>query len=94
MTNFTIVDYWRYSKTFPIKNKVSEKKNEYKTKEAKTHQYHDKIFKEILDNKEELPEFIKRYLNYEGNEKVLEEEIEKYNRNFITKTNTIQTKSY
>ena len=79
MTSFTIVDYWRYSKTFPIKNEVLEKKNEYKKKEAKTHQYHDKIFKEILDNKEELPEFIKRYLNYEGNEKVLEEEIEKYN---------------
>ena len=36
MTSFTIVDYWRYSKTFPIKNKVSEKKNEYKTKEAKS----------------------------------------------------------
>lgn len=85
MTSFTIVDYWRYSKTFPIKNEVSEKRNEYKTKEAKTHQYHDKIFKEILDDKEELPEFIKRYLDYEGNEKILKEEIEKYNRNFITK---------
>ena len=63
MISFTIVDYWRYSKTFPIKSKVSEKKKEYKTKETKTHQYHDKIFKKILDDKEELPEFIKRYLD-------------------------------
>ena len=83
MEIFTIKDYWKYSKMFPKNNTLEEEKKEYEVTEEnkKTHQYHDKIFKEVLDNKGEFVKFIKRYVGKEI--KIKEEEIEKYNRKFI-----------
>ena len=83
MEIFTIKDYWKYSKMFPKNNTLEEEKKEYEETEEnkKTHQYHDKIFKEVLDNKGEFVKFIKRYVGKEI--KIKEEEIEKYNRKFI-----------
>ena len=73
MEIFTIEDFLKYEKLFPEKCTLGEEKVEYKTKEEnkETHQYHDKIFKELLDDK------------YVGEEIELKEEIEKYNRKFI-----------
>lgn len=81
MVEFTMVDYWRYQYLFPIKYTLHDTKEEYETR--KTHQYHDKVFKEILDNKKEFVNFIKRYTEYKT-ANLKETNIEKYNRKFIT----------
>ena len=83
MVTFTMVDFWKYKNMFPENNTLEEEKVEYKTKEEnkETHQYHDKIFKELLDDKKEFISFIKKYVGEEIELK--EEEIEKYNRKFI-----------
>lgn len=86
MVIFTIVDYWRYNSKDSVKNMIKDTEEAYqladnKPKE-KTHQYHDKIFKEILDNKKELANFMKKYLKCE---EIKEENVEKYNRKFVTK---------
>ena len=80
MEIFTIEDFLKYEKLFPEKCTLGEEKVEYKTKEEnkETHQYHDKIFKELLDD---FISFIKKYVGEEIELK--EEEIEKYNRKFI-----------
>ena len=62
-----------------------DNKEKYVEIEEKTHQYHDKIFKKILDDKNEFTNFINNYLEFEeSQEKIKADEIEKYNRNFIT----------
>ena len=83
MVIFTIEDFLTYEKLFPENCTLGEEKVEYKTKEEnkETHQYHDKIFKELLDDKKEFINFIKRYVGDEIELK--EEDIEKYNRKFI-----------
>ena len=83
MVTFTMVDFWKYKNMFPENNTLGEEKVEYKTKEEnkETHQYHDKIFKELLDDKKEFINFIKTYVGDEIELK--EEDIEKYNRKFI-----------
>lgn len=81
MIEFTIVDYWRYQAKYPINYTLKDGNQEYKLK--KVHHYHDKIFKEILDNKSEFINFMKNHTTYYL-EKMKEEEIEKYNRKFIT----------
>ena len=61
------------------------KKNIYITQKKKINNPHDKIFKEILDIKEEVVRFINKNLNIENTKYELQEEdLEKYNRNFIT----------
>lgn len=78
MIHFTIVDYWRYQAIFSNKQTISDRQEEYKIK--KVHQYHDKIFKEILDDKKEFINFMKKYTPYS----LKENEVEKYNRKFVT----------
>lgn len=78
MIHFTIVDYWRYQAIFPKRQTISDRQEEYKIK--KVHQYHDKIFKEILDDKKEFIDFMKKYTPYS----LKENEVEKYNRKFVT----------
>lgn len=56
---------------------VQQEKTKKKTRDKK----HDKIFKDILQNKEEIAQFIKNFVNYE----VKAEELEIYNPNYITK---------
>ena len=66
MVTFTIVDFWKYDSRFPKNCTLGEEKVEYKTNEEnknkETHQYHDKIFKELLDDKKEFISFIKKYV--------------------------------
>ncbi len=81
MIEFTMVDYWRYQYLYPVKYTLNDTKEEYKVE--KTHQYHDKVFKEILDNKKEFVNFIKRYTKYKT-VNLKESNIERYNRKFIT----------
>lgn len=81
MIEFTMVDYWRYQYLFPVKCTLNDRKEEYQTE--KTHQYHDKVFKDILDNKKEFVNFIKRYTEYKTVD-LKETNIEKYNRKFVT----------
>ncbi len=78
MIHFTIVDYWRYQALFSKTQKISDIQEKYQIR--KIHQYHDKIFKEILDDKIEFINFMKRYTPYSFKEN----EAEKYNRKFVT----------
>ena len=64
---------------------VKEESTEYELKEDKKgrktgDKKHDKIFKDILQNKEEIARFINKFTNYEMNV----EELEIYNPNYIT----------
>ena len=81
MVEFTMLDYWRYRYLFPMTYTLNDVKEEYKIE--KTHQYHDKVFKEILDNKKEFINFMTKYTEFET-AKLRETKIEKYNRKFIT----------
>ena len=91
MVIFSIVDYWKYSSNNLVNNTIKDTEEKYELIDnrikAKTHQYHDKIFKKILDDKKELSNFIKRYLKCK---EIEEENIERYNRKFVT--NNFKTK--
>ncbi len=82
MVVFTMVDYWKYSRGFPIKHTLNDTKEKYEKGEI--HQYRDKIFRIILDDKKEFLEFLKKYEPGLGFENLKEEDIEKYNRKFVT----------
>lgn len=82
MVVFTMVDYWKYSRGFPIKYTLNDTKEKYEIGEI--HQYRDKIFRMILDDKKEFLEFLKKYEPGLGFENLKEEDIEKYNRKFVT----------
>ncbi len=82
MRIFTIEDYKKYNKIFPKIYGVREESENYELET--THQYHDKIFKDILDNKKELINFMEQYIGFQKDKILKEENIEKYNRKFIT----------
>ncbi len=67
---------------FPEVNGVMEESEDYELET--THQYHDKIFKYILDNKKEFIDFMKQYIGFPKENILKEENIEKYNRKFVT----------
>lgn len=81
MVVFTMVDYWKYSRGFPIKNTLNDTNKKY---QKEVHQYRDKMFHIILDDKKEFLEFLKTYEQGLGFENLKEEDIEKYNRKFVT----------
>lgn len=87
MVIFTVVDYWIYNSINLTKTTLKEEGQKYVLKsnysKEKTHQYHDKIFKEILDNKQEIIYFMRHYLMCDV---VKKDNIEKYNRKFVTKS--------
>ncbi len=57
---------------------------EYEYEEEQVIYPHDKIFKEVLDNKKEIVYFLNKTLELENTKNALKEEnIEKYNRKFI-----------
>lgn len=66
---------------------VEESSAEYRFEDEKNHigktgdKKHDKIFKDILQNKEEIARFISKFVKYE----VKAKELEIYNPNYITK---------
>lgn len=84
MVSFTIENYMKYAPKFLERWILMEDKEEYNISQKATHQYQDKIFKEILDNRKELLYFIKYYLENDKFKKVEEEEIENCRQKFIT----------
>ena len=74
MVTFTKGDYEKYNTLYPLKR---EKELD---KDIETHQYLDKIFKELLDDKTEFVNFMKNFFGYN----IKEKDVEKYNRKFIT----------
>lgn len=78
---FTYKEHLLYEKF--INEKVDELKEEstkYELINQKVHNKHDKIFRKILDNKQEAANFINKTLKLE----IKEENLEKYNSSFIT----------
>ena len=75
MQKYTYIDYLRYQER---SLGVREEETQYVIEKPKK-QKHDKIFKEILDNKREGTKIISKKSDY----KISESEIEKYNRKFI-----------
>ena len=75
MQKYTYIDYLRYqSESLGVK----EEETKYVIEKLKN-QKHDKIFKEILDNKREGAKIISKESDY----KISESELEKYNRKFV-----------
>ena len=88
MEAFTYEDYIYYRRTLKEYkgNMLSDVKDEYiyNKEEREITKPHDKIFKEILEDKEEAVKFINENLKIENTEnEIKKEEIEKYNREFI-----------
>jgi len=78
MKKFTYYDYLRYTR-----NSLSDVSETYQI--GGIHQYKDKGFKVILEEKEEACQVINKALGIESTRyEVKKEEIEKYNSNFIT----------
>ena len=78
---FTYKEYILYERF--IKERVNGLQEEsfiYKRRNQKLHNEHDKIFRKILDNKQEVVNFINKTLKLE----IKEEDLEKYNSSFIT----------
>ncbi len=87
MKPFTYEEYRYYKKILYPKSifKLCDTKENYLTKKKKINQPHDKMFKEILEDKEETVKFINEILKLEGTDNELKkDDIEKYNREFIT----------
>ena len=82
MVTFTILEYLIYQKNSKLA--LAEKSEKYIIPN-KTHQYHDKIFKSILDDKKEFTKFLNKIIKLDGNKREFNEvDLEKYNRKFIT----------
>ena len=80
MITFTILEYLIYQKNLQL----AEEPEDY-VLPIKTHQYHDKIFKDILDDKKELIKFLNKIIKLDGDKRKFDEvDLEKYNRKFIT----------
>ncbi len=75
MQKYTYIDYLRYQEG---SLGVREEETKYVIEKTKK-QKHDKIFKEILDNKREGAKIINKKSDY----KISESELEKYNRKFV-----------
>ena len=79
---FTPEDYWKYKNLLPIED--DNVKNNDKIN-GDTYHYHDKIFKEILSNEEEILLLIRKYLGYDKSKEIEKDDLEKYDKEFITK---------
>ncbi len=87
MEKFTKTDYLIYSKLFIPQMQVCEESAEYKLPvegKVRVHQDKDKLFKEILNDKTEVIKFIEKYLGNKEFGKLSENDIEKYDKEFIT----------
>ena len=92
---FTYADYLNYCNNLQYLETeeeficVAEERTEYILDDKKTvanerktgDKKHDKIFKDILQNKKEMAQFLKNFIEYE----ILPEDLENYNPNYITK---------
>ena len=79
---FTYEEYLRCTHQSAI-YELREESEEYNLniEQEETHQYKDKIFKEILSNKKEVINFMRKYFKDEIFEELTEKDIEKYNKN-------------
>ncbi len=83
MEKFTYQDYLKYTREGYDYTSLMEESTEYNFE--KIHQYRDKGYKVILDNKNEAVQLINRVLEIENTEyEINNEQIEKYNSSFIT----------
>lgn len=83
MEKFTYQDYLKYTKEKNDYFRVAEDSTVYNLQ--KIHQYKDKGYKMILDDKTEAVQFINKVLKIENTEyEIQKEEIEKYSSSFIT----------
>lgn len=79
---FTPKDYWKYRSLIPIEEQKIRNSGGIK---GDTHQYHDKIFKEVLSNSDEIIDLIRNYLGFDQNREIKEKDLEKHDKEFITK---------
>ncbi len=89
MKKFTYADYLKYQGYIEnmayFKNVLKEDSEIYQYDKQKIYHKHDKIFREILEDKKEVASFINKALKLENRNSALKEtDIEKYNRKFIT----------
>lgn len=78
---FTYKEYISYKKFIEQTiNAVQEESIKYQLNDTKINNEHDKIFRKILDNKQEATYFINKTLHL----KIKEEKLEKYNSSFVT----------
>ena len=84
MFKYVMEDYFKLENFF---NKgvlqVNEEEEKYYYETNEKHQKHDKIVREILNDKEEVCEIINKY--GEIKDKIIKEEIEKYETSYITR---------
>lgn len=85
MEKFTYKDYLKYKKIIKTQYQVNEETTEYELPKGEiVHQDKDKLVKQILSDKKEFIKFIERYLGNEEFGKLSENDIEKYDKEFIT----------
>lgn len=89
MKKFTYVDYLKYQEYVEnityFKNVLKEDSETYQYEKKEVYYKHDKIFREILEDKKEVASFINKALKIENRKSALKEtDIEKYNRKFVT----------
>ena len=82
MISYTIEDYFKLKNFFPIIMGLREESAEYKLITKEKYHKHDKLFREILNNKKEIVKLINKYITPQT--KITEEEIEKYDTKYIT----------
>lgn len=88
MKPFTYKEYLYYSIKLNMKSqyylRFKDDGKKYKYTKLIVHHPHDKIFKEVLEDKGEVVEFLNRILKIKQTKNELrEEDIEKYNRRFV-----------
>ena len=84
MISYTIEDYFKLKNFFTTRlNYLKEDTEEYKVITKAKHHKHDKLFREILNNKKEIVKLINKYITPQT--KITEEKIEKYDTKYITK---------
>lgn len=83
MVIFNLKEYWEHTINEPRILAEPTAKYILKSKE-KTYQYADKIIKDILSDKKEFINFIKKYMKNEEFGRLREEEIEMRDKEFIT----------
>ena len=84
MIIYTLIDYLKLQKICHLRKNVNleEQEEKYKYSKTKTHQIKDKIFRDILNDKEEVAKLINQYLKPE--KMIKKEMIEKYETSYIT----------
>lgn len=84
MITYTIYDYFKLKEILRPQNYfLSEETEIYRFESKNNHHKHDKLFRNILNNKKEIVKLVNRYIMPE--KKIEEEKIEKYDTKYITK---------